>query len=521
MLSNGRRPRTEAEIRDDARVRIAKKVKEALKDPELHPYSEPEDEADPDIVEEEVLAELEGNDYLGKPQAEREEIRVRKLEEYLAVHANHFPIDVFPEQVRRHILDAEESLNFPKEFYAAGILSTVAGAIRNNFQLQFKDGLVSIASLYLMIVGRSGLNKSSPLERALKPLMDKELAYDIEYKQKQAIYKKHKEEGIKDATEPTCQRCLINDATMEATLEILAENPLGLTLYYDEFMGFLKSMDKYRSGDDVQKWLSIWSGKMIRLDRKKQDSVLIGMPFMNNVGTIQTDVLIKFIHSFKENNGFIDRMLYAIPATETPKGWNRKMPNQELERQYHQLIKNITNVGTEYNSNGGVIARMFHLSPDAFTRILEWQNENAELSDDTDNPQIAGIYKKLEVYALRFTLIMAVLDYANKCPSLLQSKNAKLVATEQHVNAAIKITEYFRNTARRIMEFVSQKVAVKHYSDSFMTFFDALPPAFNTRIAMSIGRKQRLSERTVYNYLKFDMIKNVSRGEYEKRYYRK
>ncbi len=81
-------------------------------------------------------------------------------------------------------------------------------------------------------------------------------------------------------------------------MEILAKNPLGLTLYYDEFMGFLKSMDKYRSGDDVQKWLSIWSGKMIRVDRKKQDSTLVTMPFMNNVGTIQTDVLIKFIHSF-------------------------------------------------------------------------------------------------------------------------------------------------------------------------------------------------------------------------------
>ena len=140
------------------------------------------------------------------------------------------------------------------------------------------------------------------------------------------------------------------------------------------------------------------------------------------------------------------------------------------------------------------------------------------MCEDIDNPQLVGIYKKLEIYALRFVLILTVLDYSFKRPAALNNK--KIIAFEQHVDAAIAVTEFFRTNAKIVMEFVSKKVPTKHYDDNFMKFYDAVPPQFNTQDALRIGKRLGLSERTIYNYLKFDLIKNTGRGQYEKRYHR-
>jgi hypothetical protein len=512
--------KTHTELIEDQYIRRHLKAKEASREKHLSPY-EDDDNDEPYLEEDKVYDEFwEDFSKNGDDSEDLEDMQLKKMEQHLEKYANPFPIDVFPEPIKRHILDLAESLNFPQEFYAASILSTTAGAIRNNFHLLFKEGVPSIAVLYLLIVGKAGLNKSTPLARALQPLSNKEFEYDLQHKQQLASYRKNKNDGNRDAESSITQRCLINDATMEATLDILSTNQLGLTLYNDEYMGFLNSMNKYRSGDDVQKWLSIWSNKPMRIDRKKQESVLISMPFVNSVGTIQTDVLIKFIHSFKDNNGFIDRLLYATASAEVYNSWNDKKPNIKLEEEYHKLIKKITDVKTCYDNNGNVSPKMFRMSTDAFAKIVDWQNENTRICSSTSNPQIVGIYKKLEVYALRFTLIMAVLDYAHKCPTILDNERKKLIATVKHVDAAIKITEYFRNSAKSIIRLVSQKITTVHYNDSFTQFFDALPARFTTRDAILVGNKNGLSERTIFNYLKFDLIIPVGRGKYQKRYRR-
>jgi hypothetical protein len=230
-------------------------------------------------------------------------------------------------------------------------------------------------------------------------------------------------------------------------------------------------------------------------------------------------VLIKYIHEFKDNNGFIDRLLFSVCNSKPNRNWNTQILNKEWESQYSGVLKKIIDCEEKLTDDGRLKPRLLTLSDNAFNKILSWQNENTILSEEADNPQIVGFYNKLDIYVLRFTLIMAVLDYAYQRPSLLKSSQSKMVITESHVDAAIKIAEYFRVTATSIIEFVSQKVTTKHYDDNFMKFYKALPALFNTQQALFIGMKQKLSERTVYNYLKFDFIKNTARGQYEKRHY--
>jgi Protein of unknown function (DUF3987) len=522
--------KTEQQIKEEQRIKSEIRIREAIyKDKELIPRKDWDEEiADPHILIGSLPEPGSIDDDYDTPV---EELRLRgeqqraeknlMLEDYLSQFANEFPIDIFPAPIREHIRDAEKCLNFPQEYYAAGILSAVAGAIRNNFRIMFKDKLLTTAMLYLVIVGRSSINKSTPLERALKPLFDKEVEFERQYRKNYADFKTLKNEGIDNNAEPICRRCVVNDTTMEALKEILAANPQGLTLYYDEFMSFLNSMNKYRSGDDMQTWLSIWSAKMMRVDRKKQMGVLLKQPFVNCVGTIQGDVLTKFIASLKDMNGFIDRILFATTTTPPKREWNNLILNDELEKQYHKILKNITDAETAYDAEGEINSRTLHFSSGAFTKIMQWQNENTERCRNMNDQQMIGIYNKLELYALRFTLILTVLDYAYKNPSVLINDKLKIIITERHVNDAIRLTEYFRNSANRIMSFVSQKTTTKHYNPRFTKFYEKLPSVFNTDYAMKIGMLLGLSPKSVYNYLKHDWIKKIGRAEYEKCYEQK
>ncbi len=520
--------KTSTQIQEKQQIEKAKRLRDALSDKPLTAFENNEDMADPDIFEEPPPRYMPIDDEDDMPVEEsraifalKEKTKNLMLDKHLQKYANPFPIDVFPEPIREHIKDVEKCLNFPQEYYASGILSAVAGAIRNHFQILFKGELVSTAMLYLLIVGKSGINKSTPLARALKPLTDKEIEYDSKFRQVYADYKTQITEGIENQDEPVCSRCLVNDITMEALKDILAENPQGLTLYYDEFMAFLNSMNKYRSGDDMQIWLSIWSAKLMRVDRKNRMGVLIKQPFVNCIGTIQTDVLIKYITSLKDMNGYVDRLLFTTVTIDPPKKWNNLKVNSGLEKQYHKIVRTITDVESSYSTDGELQPTSLAFSLNAFNKILTWQNENTELCKNTNDQQMIGIYNKLELYAIRFTLILTVLDYAHKHPSALSSNKTKIIITEKHVNDAIKITEYFRNSAKGIMGLVSPNITTKHYDPRYRIFYEKLPQHFNTRHALKLGMAQGLSERAVYYYLKSDFVKCVSRGVYEKRYQQK
>ncbi|PQJ10791.1 hypothetical protein CJD36_012540 [Flavipsychrobacter stenotrophus] len=518
--------KTDAERMEEKNIAKALRLREALKEKPYLPFEEDDYPANPDILEnveanqiifdEELIPENQLEAY----KESRRNSKNLQLEDHLNQYSNPFPIEVFPDPIRRHINDVSNTLNFPKEYYAAGILSAVAGAIRNNFQILFKGKLKSTAILSMLIVGRSSINKSGPLERALSPLFAQELAYEREYKIAYTEYKKLKHEGNENLIEPTCKRCMINDATMEAIKDVLVENKAGLTLYADEYLSFLNSMNKYRggAGDDMQTHLTMWSGKPIKVDRKKKSSPWILQPFLNNAGTIQTDVLIKFISNLNDNNGYLDRLLFATTDTVPQRKWNGLMPNDKLEEQYHAIIKNIINVPSRYNKDGEINPHILNFTKDAFQELIRWQNENSDYCNSLNDQQMIGIYNKLELYLLRFIIIVAMLDYAYKHVKILMKDDMQIIVTKQHVIDAISITEYFRNRANRIMGLVPKKVSIKHYDPRFEKFHNKLPAIFTTRDALKVGRLLGLSERTVYYYLKCDLIKCVEKGQYERCY---
>lgn len=159
---------------------------------------------------------------------------------------------------------------------------------------------------------------------------------------------------------------------------------------------------------------------------------------------------------------------------------------------------------------------MLRFSDDALHCITEWQHSNADLCRNSNNSQLVAVYKKLEIYAIRFSLIMAIMDYATKGASLLEKGNIKILPP--HVKAAIGITEYFRGSAKKILSFKPNTKSLKNTNQRFIDFFEKLPPRFPTGQAREIGKELQLSERQVYYYLDSEYFKPIKRGFYKKNY---
>ena len=74
-----------------------------------------------------------------------------------------FPVEVFPETVRKIIRETNKCLNFSVDHIASSLLFTASVAVGNSVIVEIKNEWVDKAILYIAIVGKLGTNKSAPL----------------------------------------------------------------------------------------------------------------------------------------------------------------------------------------------------------------------------------------------------------------------------------------------------------------------------------------------------------------------
>ncbi|MEO2018802.1 MAG: DUF3987 domain-containing protein, partial [Fuerstiella sp.] len=121
--------------------------------------------------------------------------------------------------------------------------------------------------------------------------------------------------------QPTRRRCVVQDSTIEALAPILMQNSRGVLLARDELSGWIGSFDKYSSGrgsSDVQKWLEIYNGESIVIDRKTGDTpfLFVKRPSVSICGGIQPDVLSQCLTDEHKSNGLQSRLLMAYPPRQ-------------------------------------------------------------------------------------------------------------------------------------------------------------------------------------------------------------
>lgn len=415
---------------------------------------------------------------------------------------NDFPVDVLPDKLRKIINEAHATLGFPKDYLAGSMLTAMAAAVGNTHAVEHMDGWKEYVILFVALVGAPGSNKSHPLSFAMQPLIDFDAEQEAIHSEALKLYNAAMELPPKERAangydlnpaEPIRKRFTMQDVTPEAVHRILSENPRGLCLVSDELAGWFKNFNRYNNGSESEFWMSVFNHKVAMSDRKSsQSGVFIKNPFLCVIGTIQPKVLGELAGNNRNANGFMERILYVMPSDQKKVKWNRdrKTPSFDIAAEWKTILGRLIDIAPKTTEHGEIEPEIVPFVPDSLDRLFSWQNEVTERCNTDGSDTLTSIASKLEIYAVRFCLLLTLADWA--CGG--KKKKAVDVAT---VDRAIRLTEYFRVTATGVQGIVSEDSLTEIQT----AVLSDLPDTFTTAEGVAIAAKNGMKERTFKKFL--------------------
>ena len=392
------------------------------------------------------------------------------------------PVDVLPPRLQEIINEANICLGFPKDYLAGAMLTAMAAVIGNTHTAEIMPGWKEYAILFTALVGSPGTNKSHPLSFAVQPLIDFDAEQAAIFGEAMKRYEAAMELSPKDRAakgydtnpvEPKRVRFTMQDVTPEAVHRILSENRRGLVLVSDELAGWFKNFNRYNNGSESEFWMSVFNHKAAMSDRKSsQSGVFIRNPFLCVIGTIQPKVLTELAAGNRNANGFMERILYVFPSVQSKVRWNRerKSPSFDISVAWREILSRLIGIVPAVDSCGEIIPEDVPFSPEALDRLFSWQNEVTDRCNAEGSDTLTSIASKLEIYAVRFSLLLALADRA--------CGDEKKQIDADTVERAIRLTEYFRVTAAKVQGIVSEDAL----TELQLAVLSELPGTFTTAI---------------------------------------
>jgi putative DNA primase/helicase len=333
-----------------------------------------------------------------------------------------FPVDVLPPIFRRYVEESAASVPIPPEMVGMPLMAVIGGLVGNRISLRLRRGWNEWPGLYEVVVGDPGTNKSAGIDHASWPLRklqeDAKQLYDLQYADYEAArvrWKAMPAHGRGEEPEPPKLRhYYTTDITLEALAGMLEHTP-GICIISDELSGWVKRMNQYRQGGDREQYLSMWSSKPLKVDRKSARSVYVRTPVVAVLGGIQPDVVPNLHADAQVREGFVERLLAQRPDVPV-KTWKR---NVEISKDAYREIMDAFRaidalprsdpLGGGDGATGGIEVR---LSPEAEVKWGQWYDENNS-SARSQGGFLGGFFTKLEAYVARFVLILHIMANPN------------------------------------------------------------------------------------------------------------
>lgn len=357
-----------------------------------------------------------------------------------------FPVDVFPLQFKNFILQCNERLDTVIDYAGCSLLWAVSLIIGNSLQVKVKNGWYEVPVVWFSLVGNPGIGKTPSIRLMLSPLIkenNKKIKEYIEKKKEYDAYEKltkaEKEKHI-DVEPPPKKQNIVDDITMEALIDLHENVPHGVGIFKDELAGWLKDMNKYRAGSDLEAWLSSWSGTSININRMSRAGSFVEKPFLPVIGGIQPGILNTLYNDDKKDNGFMDRMLISFPENVVPQYNDKEIDYQAIEW-YDMVLKRMINIIDNVEEDRKKVifctnAKKMWIKK--FNEISDKQNSEDE------NEYFKSMYPKQKSYIPRFALILHIIHCS------VNPDYDIAVISEQAMEGAIKLSDYFVAHAKKI-----------------------------------------------------------------------
>jgi hypothetical protein len=432
-----------------------------------------------------------------------------------------FPIDIFPDPIQAYMLDCRDTLDSVVDYMGCSMMWLTSVVVGNSVQVQVKRGWNEIATVWMAIVGNAGIGKTPSINNVIYPLMKVNSRKIKDYISKMERFNtyeamtKAEKENHEVITKPNKEQFIANDITLEALVDLHQESKNSIGVFKDELNGWFKDMNKYRTGSDLEFWLSTWSGRAVSFNRKTSTSSFVDNPLISVLGGIQPSILNSFYTEENKDNGFVDRMLLSFPSLKVERYNPNELPFETIQWYSDSIMAFFEFVQARlvnYNEEGEVTPQIAELSPDAkkeweriFNKITEAQNS------DEENEYMKSMLPKQKTYVARFALLIHCLH----CFFNRRSENEYLIISRDSILKAERLSDYFVSMAKKIkvssLEVNDVRKIVKNNSqkstqETFNEIYKVNKKIDKKLIAETLG----VSLRTIYRFIKEYDLTNVS-----------
>ncbi len=364
-----------------------------------------------------------------------------------------FPIDIFPKPIQSYILECNSKLDSNVDYMGCSLLWLISVCIGNAIEIEVKRGWNENATLWISLVGKAGIGKTPSINNIIFPLQkinSREIKNYYKELEKFEFYEnlsaKEKKE-YPEVQKPIKKQFIANDITLEALIDLHQESDNAVGMFKDELAGWLKDMNRYRAGSDLEFWLSCWSGKSVSLNRLTRKGSFIDKPFIPVLGGIQPSILNSFYTEENKDNGFMDRMLLSFPDAKIELYNENELDYEILEWFKDNVVCFYDTLKTiiKRNQDGIIESLTAKFSDEAKKEWMRIFNDISNFqNDDNENEYLKSMYPKQKSYIPRFALLIHVFDeyFSDGGNTLLISKESILKAE--------KLSKYFIATAKKV-----------------------------------------------------------------------
>lgn len=421
-----------------------------------------------------------------------------------------FPIEIFPKPIQSYILECNSKLDSNIDYMGCSLLWLISVCIGNSIEIEVKIGWNENATLWMSLVGKAGIGKTPSINNIIFPLIkvnSREIKKFYKEFEKYEFYNSLPPKEKKDYPEvqkPVKTQFIANDITLEALVDLHQESDNAVGVFKDELAGWLKDMNKYRAGSDLEFWLSCWSGKSINLNRLTRKGSFVDKPFVPVLGGIQPSILNSFYTEENKDNGFMDRMLLSFPEAKVDLYNENELEYETLEWYKDNIIcffDTIKSVITR-DKDDAIIPLTARFDENA---KIEWKRIFNEISnyqnDENENEYLKSMYPKQKSYIPRFSLLIHVFD------EFFGSGGNTLSISKESVLKAEKLSKYFIATAKKVkvnsIETNDIKKTIsanknKSTKEQFFELYKKNPDLNKKEVSENLG----VSVQMIYKYLK-------------------
>jgi hypothetical protein len=255
------------------------------------------------------------------------------------------PRGLLPKVIEDFAFTHGEQMGADPSGLAAAALCVCCAAIPDRIMLRVKrhDEWYESPRIWVAVIGDPSTKKSPTLGVAEKPLRKLDHALFRDFARRKEEYDALSKQEKAAAERPKQVRLRLEDTTIEAAQEVMADSPNGVLVMQDELSGWFGGMDRYAGskGRDRAFWLQAYNGAPYTFNRIGRGAGYVPNLSACVLGGIQPEPIRKVVADATDD-GLIQRLLPIVLRGATI--GHDDAPPTEAVRAYGMLIEQLTRV---------------------------------------------------------------------------------------------------------------------------------------------------------------------------------